>query len=81
MEEMLLINERIDKLTAARTNFVQRGMLVDDRRRGAGHGPIIEVSDKIENGLVDGPTSNGVTALAQTVGKHTFLILRIRAES
>ena len=67
---MLLINERVDKLATARVDFVQRGMLVDNRR-GANHGPTIEVSDEIENGPVDGPTSNRVTALAQTVGKHT----------
>ena len=73
MEEMLLINERIDKLAAARTDFVQRGMLVDDRRK-INHGPTIEGSDEAENGPVDGPTSNGVTALAQTASKCTLPI-------
>jgi len=78
IEEMLLINERIDKLTTARTDFVQRGMLVDDRRR-ANHGPIIEVSDETENGPVNGPMCDGVTALAQTTGEHIlsiFVLLR-----
>jgi hypothetical protein len=69
MEEMLLINERIDKLAAARTDFVQRGMSLVDHRRRADHGPIIGVPNETENGPVDGPTSNGVTALAQTAGK------------
>lgn len=72
MEEMLLINERIDKLTAARTDFVWRGMLVDDRR--AYHGPVIHISDETENGPVSGPMSSGFTALAQTIGKHGLLI-------
>ena len=74
MEEMLLINEHLDKLAAARTDFAQHGMLIDNRRR-ASHRPIIEVSDETENGLVDGPMSNKVTALAQTAGKHVLLIL------
>ena len=52
-------------------------MLVDDWRR-ANHGPIIEVSDEVENGPVDGPMSNGVTALAQTASKHTLPILFLR---
>jgi len=69
MEEMLLINERTDKLSAARTDFIQRGMLVDERRK-ANYGPVIGVSNETENGPVDGPTSNGVTVLAQTVSKH-----------
>jgi len=65
---MLLINERLDKLSAARTDFVDRGMLSDRRRRG-NHGPIIEASDEIENGPVDGPRMDRVTTLAQTAGK------------
>ena len=79
IEEMLLINERIDKLAAARNDFVQRQMLTDDRRR-ADHGPIIEVSDETENGPVDGPTSDRVTALAQTVGKPALPILSLSHE-
>ena len=67
---MLLINERLDKLAAARADFVDRGMLPNHRIR-AGCGPIIEVTDKTENGPVDCPTMNRVTALAQNTGKRT----------
>ena len=74
MEEMLLINEQIDKLAAARINFVQRGMLTDNQRR-LNDGPIIEAPDEVENGPVDSPMSNRVTALAQTAGKHALSIL------
>ena len=68
MEQMLLINERLDKLDAARADFVEHGMLVDRRIR-AGHGPVIEVSDETENGPVDCSTIDRVTALAQTASK------------
>jgi hypothetical protein len=71
MEEMLIINERIDKLAAARTDFSQHGMLINDRRR-ANDGLIIEVPDETESGPIDGPMHNGVTALAQTAGKHAL---------
>ena len=68
MEQMLLINERLDKLAAARADFVERGML-PDRRVRADCVPIIEVTDETENGPVDCPTINRVTALAQTASK------------
>ena len=74
MEEMLLINERIDKLAAAQIDFVQRGMLTDNWRR-LDDVPIIEAPNEVENGPVDSPMSNRVTALAQTAGKHTLSIL------
>ena len=68
MEQMLTINERLDKLTVARIDFVRRGMLHDQVIR-ANHGPIIEVTDETESGPVDSPTINRVTALAQTASK------------
>lgn len=68
MEQMLVINERLDKLTAAHADFVRRGMLPDNRVR-INHGPIIEVTDETESGPVDSPTINRVTALAQTASK------------
>jgi hypothetical protein len=69
MKQMLLINERLDKLATAHANFVDRGML-PDRQIRADCGPIIEVTDKTENGPVDCQTMNRVTALAQTTRKH-----------
>jgi len=68
IEQMLVINERLDKLSAARTDFVNRGML-SDRRQRINRGPIVEAFDETENGPVDGPRTDRVTALAQTVGK------------
>ena len=68
MEQMLLINERLDKLTAARANFIERGMLPDHRIR-VDCVPTIEVVDETENGPVDCPTISRVTALAQTASK------------
>jgi hypothetical protein len=68
MEQMLLINERLDKLATVRADFVDRGMLPNHRIR-ADRGPIVEVTDETENGPVDCPTMNRVTALAQTTGK------------
>jgi hypothetical protein len=68
MEQMLLINERLDKLAAAKADFIERGMLPDQRIR-ADCVPVIEATDKTENGPVDCPMINRVTALAQTASK------------
>ena len=71
IEQMLLINERLDKLAVARANFTERGML-PDRQIRVNHGPIIEVTDAMENGPVNGPTINRVTTLAQTASKFAL---------
>ena len=57
MEQMLLINERLNKLAAAHADFIERGML-PNRQVRADCVPIIEVTDETENGLVDCPTIN-----------------------
>ena len=65
---MLIINEHLDRLVTAHADFVRRGMLPDSRVR-TDRSPIIEVTDETESGLVDSPTVNRVTALAQTASK------------
>ena len=68
MEQMLLINEHLDKLTTAWANFIEQGMLPDHQTR-VDCVPTIEVVDETENGPVDCPTVSQVTALAQTASK------------
>jgi hypothetical protein len=71
MEQILIINERTDKLSAARSDFVHRGMLTATGQpsHGTASGSIIQVLDEPENGPVDGPIRDRVTALAQRAGK------------
>jgi hypothetical protein len=76
LSQMLLINQRLDKLAAARTDFTARGMmdgallpLPPPPPRNTSPPPENPDDDRVDAGVVEGPTCVGEVKLAKRYGK------------
>ena len=55
--QILLTNQRLDKLAAARVNFVARGMLTEEQKTA----PSRPTNDNYEDGAIDGEASSDIS--------------------
>lgn len=80
LSQILLTNQRLDKLAAARIDFTARGMMDGSLlplpplpSQGSPSPPPDSDDDSVDNGAIDGPTVVGEVKLAKTYGMQHLL--------